>query len=212
MTTEPEHLSALQSDTLKPANGSVQNMGPARKKALSIAITLANAAIIIGVLLWSGRVTELVSFEGVMVPVSKLDSAARFYYEILQFPALLNQDSGSESPAGVVLPDGRKLLFHLLPSQSGNAEEHGKAMAGSMTSTTVILKVKSGLKSLHAKIVQRLNGQAQQLGPDDYTHQLKKGSVSVLQKLRWGREFAVKDLDGNVLIFLQPGDRSVGRL
>jgi hypothetical protein len=193
-------------------DGPAQNMAPTRTKALSIAITLVNAAVIIGVLLWSGRVTELVSFEGVMLPVSKLDRAARFYYEILQFPALLSQDSGAESPAGVVLPDGRKLLFHLLSPPLTNGEELGKVAKAPMTATTVILKVKSGLKSLHAKIVRRLNGQAQQLSSDDYTSNLPRGGVSALQKLRWGREFAVKDLDGNVLIFLQPGDRTVGRL
>jgi len=155
-------------------------------------------------MVYSGKLTKkttlydrfIISLEGSFVQSSNIEKSLDFYTGILDFTPLRSTDTNQ--PLGLLLP-GKKKLFFSEPLSSREIS----------STSTHTLKVRNGFDKLHQRIVERSKQPSIKFSLKDKASysQLPPGRVSEIIQRPWGREFVVRDPDGNNLIFYRPTRR-----
>ena len=171
-----------------------------------ILITAGNAIIVIGVLFWSGRVTEktlydkyAIGFESISIAVSDEQKAVQFYAEVLNFtPLIESKGSIRRHVVGFELPGKKRLYFHEKKLRESDAQSAGSAVyAGS----ALIIQVKNGFDAFHQALVSRSGRPPLELEERDFLTASKPGRISVVFQGSYGEQFVASDPDGNLVLF-----------
>lgn len=165
------------------------------------AITAAAYSLIIAATFWwsSGVVEKkslydryIVNVEGGVLSVSDIGRAVNFYTDVLDFSPV--RKKGEDGVIGFKFNNRQVLYLSLTP---GTPQRPPGLQ-------TVILRVRNGFDKLHRALLTRRGNKAVQLRENSYRGDLERmapGAVSEVAELPWGREFVVKDPDGNTFIF-----------
>lgn len=174
------------------------------KEKSSALVFFVNTAIIVGVIFVSSFVTQktiydrfIVKMEGVKIIVSDYQQALHYYGDVLNFSPI--RAKGSKRITGFRLPDSRKLILDV-------QDEH--STVGSSPNTAAVLRVRNNILGLHREIIKRSDKPSQHLSPN--SNQLAPGATSEIETKPWGLQFAVKDYEGNQIIFYYPQHGGMG--
>ncbi len=187
------------------------------KSAQFILLFVLYTIVISGTMFYSGRIAEktslydrfLISLEGTVLPVANLERSLKFYTEVLDFRPLIQHST--LKPVGLLLPEKRKLFFKLLSEDSITSSPEISGTAH----TSIVVRVKNGVTKLHSGLLARLPQRPSKIAYESYTADFKAlppETISNIIEVPWGKEFIVRDADGNSLIFYQPTRRSGSRL
>lgn len=186
----------------------------------TLLLIVAYTIIILGTMFLSGQFSTgktiydryQVRNEGVVIHSKEYDRTVAFYTQVLEFTPIVSTASPIPKVIGFDTPGNRKLFLSITPNApSGSSAANAPTVSGN---TAVVFMVKNGFAQFHQQIVERSGADAVETTAERYLdvlQQMPDGRATTVVHQPWGQEFAVKDPDGNLLIFYRPNLFSRGR-
>ncbi|HQH27717.1 MAG TPA: VOC family protein [Oligoflexia bacterium] len=174
----------------------------------SVLVFFCYVAIILCVAVYSGRTGQktlydryLIKPEGAIIQVADIERSVSFYNTVLDFPLADSRDS--QTTRSFVLPGPRRLILEAVPARQSDTDNQTDSR-NLPRSAAVLIRVRNGFEKLHKEYASRLGRPAQPITNTSYWDDMQPDSISEVFHGEWGIQFAVRDPDGNMIVFYRP--------
>ncbi len=162
--------------------------------------------IIVAVLSWSGRVSEVITLEGIEIRNEAFEQNLRFYTEVLHLPQADSDGKSGKSNRLFSLSDQRQVS--LAPASRVEDKNQLTQTLVTQNQLTLNLRVRSGVERLRSKFIARgAKSVPESTTSSDFIEKSPYGSVSPYYISDVKNEFLVKDFSNNILSFSEPLER-----